>query len=104
MRTGFRRVQCYAHGKPGNWEAICVDLDIAVQGTSFDEVQTILNEAIAGYIKDALAEDERHARALLTRRAPFHLRLKLALAYVAHTIRRDGDGEFKAGFDVPCPA
>ena len=33
-----RMVRCYAKGHTGDWEAICLDLDIAVQGESFEDV------------------------------------------------------------------
>ena len=100
------RVQCFAHGVPGDWEAVCVDLDIAVQGSSFEEVRDLLDEAVHTYVQDALAEDSKRARALLNRRAPIGLRLRLAASYLAHLIfsRRDSDREYQAGFDLPCHA
>ena len=44
----MRRVlRCYAEGRDGAWEAICLDLDIAVQENSFEGAFHALNEAIA---------------------------------------------------------
>ena len=31
----MRKLTCYAWGKPGDWEALCVDLDIATQGKAW---------------------------------------------------------------------
>lgn len=103
-RRPLKRLQCYAHGHEGAWEAICVDLDIAVQGSSLDEVRALLDVAIQSYCEDAIAEDRETAVRLLNRRAPFSVRFRLALDYLAHTLRKNGDDELKAGFDVACPA
>lgn len=98
-----KSVWCYAHGQPGSWEAICVDLDIAVQGSSFDEVKGLLDNAVRTYVQDAVAESPEVSKQLLNRRAPLWVRLKFAWAYLVHITRRN-DGEMQAGFDVPCPA
>ena len=42
MGTMMKRLLCFAEGKEGDWEGICVDLDIAVQGASFNEVCELL--------------------------------------------------------------
>lgn len=100
-----KRVQCFARGVPGDWEATCVDLDIAVQGRSFEEVKSLLDEAVHSYVEDACAEDPETARALLNRRAPLPVRVRLAGSYLVHLLtRKDGDREYKAGFDLPCHA
>lgn len=101
-----RSVQCFAHGRPGSWEGLCVDLDIAVQGASFEDVRARLDHAVSTYVEDATAEDPATARKLLARRAPLWVRLKLAAAYLGHLLSagRGGDREFKAGFDLPCRA
>lgn len=54
-----------------NGKAICLDLDIAVQGSSFEEVFASLRDAIALYLETVadLPPEERHS--LLHRRAPF---------------------------------
>lgn len=68
-------IWCYAEGKTGNWEAICLDFDLAVQGKSFDEVYRELNVAISMYLEytnKLLKEDQRR---FLGRKAPAGLRL-----------------------------
>ena len=95
----------YAHGTPGAWEAICVDLDISVQGASFDEVRALLDESVASYVEDAMKEDPKDARRLLNRRAPFWVQLRFAAVFLAHIGSRGGkQRELRAGFDIPCPA
>ena len=99
----MRYLQCYARGVPGHWEAICVDLDIAVQGRSFDEVKQSLNRAIETYIEDAMQEPPEVACKLLSRRAPFYVRARYAIAQAFYALRkhpRNGDGQ--AGFSIPC--
>ena len=99
-----RTFSCYAHGKASSWEAICVDLDIAVQGQSFTEVFDLLNEAISTYVEDALNEDQETALRLLHRRAPFGVRVAYLFGAIRALLsRRDDDGS-EAHFGVHCPA
>jgi predicted RNase H-like HicB family nuclease len=104
MRT--RSYLCYATGHRGEWEAICVDLDLAVHGKSFDEVLESLNAMIATYVEDACKEESETRESLLNRRAPFGVRLKLAWDLFRHQVlrKRDDDDGSYAGFDVPCHA
>ena len=99
----LKRILCFARGVDGEWEAICPDLDIAVQGSSFDEVKSLLSESIKTYVEDAMAEGPEVARRLLSRRAPLWLRLQLAFALLGHAVRREGQS-YRAGFDLPCHA
>ncbi|RXF75531.1 hypothetical protein [Hansschlegelia zhihuaiae] len=101
-----RTLQCFAFGRPGDIQAICVDLDIAVEARTFDEAKARLNQAIGEYIKSAMAESPEVAQQLLHRRAPLFLRLKLAFGYFLHTMRTDSRerDEVRAGFDIACPA
>ena len=101
----YKRVHCFAHGTPGEWEAICVDFDIAVQGSSFEEVRSLLDDAVRSYVEDACAERPAVANRLLNRRAPLSVRVKLAVSYVCHLLSRTReDREYQAGFDLPCHA
>ena len=49
-----RVLSCYALGRQNSWEAICLDLDIAVQGDSFGDVSRKLREAISAYVEYVL--------------------------------------------------
>jgi hypothetical protein len=100
-----KSLRCYAHGRPGEWQAICLDFDIAVQGKSFEEVRDSLREAIRGYIEHASTEDEQTRHALLNRRAPFLVYARCWLHYHLSGILHKGDSsESHAGFQLPCPA
>ncbi len=71
----MRHVVCYAHGRPGDWEGLCIDFDIAVQGRSFHEVQKRLEEAVAEYVAAAIEEAPEDRDRLLGRRAPLYVSL-----------------------------
>jgi predicted RNase H-like HicB family nuclease len=87
-----KTLRCYAEGRDGDWEAICLDLDIAVQGRSFEEVFGSLREAIRLYLESvsSLPADER--RSLLDRPAPILVRLKF-LAHALGGLLSDRDGD-----------
>lgn len=99
-------VRCYAEGRGGQWEAICLDFDIAVQGGSFNEVYHSLNNAVADYYEyvEALPEAER-AR-FLNRKAPLFARIKFALAALPGILlnRRAQDDTERHGYTMLCPA
>jgi hypothetical protein len=69
---------CVARGGGERWEALCLDLDLAVQGRSFDEVRALLEEAVSSYVEDPKAEEEPARSQLLARRVPLHVRLAWA--------------------------
>jgi hypothetical protein len=94
---------CYAEGREGRWEAICVDLDLAVQGRSWQEVHDSLNWAIREHIKSALEEEPDQAKRLLNRRAPWHVRQGLKWRFLFHWLRSRPKSE-AYGFTVPSPA
>jgi len=73
-----RELLCVARGSGDRWEALCLDLDLAVQGRSFDEVRGLLDEAVNTYVEDASAEAEPARSRLLARRVPLHVRLAWA--------------------------
>lgn len=100
-----RRFLCFAHGRDSAWEAICLDLDLAVQGSSFDEVRELLSESISTYLQDALKEDERNATRLLNRRAPLGVRLRYLFGWIVHVLKdRRQQDEYQASFEIPCRA
>ena len=72
-------LRCYAYGRGNDWQAICVDLDVAVQGTSFDEVKDSLRTSVELFlyaVADLSLEDQRE---VLSRTTPQYIRVKLAL-------------------------
>lgn len=103
---GRRTVQCYAYGAGNDWEAICADLDIAVQGRSYDEVRALLDVAVRSYVETACQEDEANSRRLLSRHAPFWVRARLRLGLLLYRLANGDRVErrFTAGVELPCLA
>ncbi|MBW2739134.1 MAG: hypothetical protein JRE64_09880 [Deltaproteobacteria bacterium] len=72
-------LRCYAEKKDGIWQAFCIDLNLAVQGETRDEVRVKLQRQISSYLYDALeGEDKEYAPQLLSRKAPIGFRAKYA--------------------------
>ena len=86
--TTFR---CYAYASGGCWHGICTDLDIAVDGASYQEVKESLGICIRMYLESIAELPEGERRRLLARRAPWHLRARLAVSTWAHRLKRASD-------------
>jgi hypothetical protein len=96
---------CVARRQGDRWEAICLDLDIAVEGRSFDEVRNLLEEAVSTYIEDALAEAEPARSQLLARRVPFFVRFLWALRFFKIALSgRNPDGDSPVWLPFTCRA
>ena len=89
--------RCMAEAKDGQWWAICIDFDIAVQGGSFADVREALNEAISLYLERVSEMEPEEQHRFLGRRAPWHIRAKLhLLPLLAKLQSRDGEMRQKA--------
>ncbi len=98
------RLLCFARGRPGAWEAICVNLDIAVQAATQKEAFLLMETSILKYL-DSLKDESPEDRArLLARRTPFFTRAKLVLGFLWHTLRTPKDPDYRASFEMPCHA
>ncbi len=98
-----RQLRCYATCDEQGWEAICVDLNVAVQGRSLTEVRGMLSRAIALYIEEAKKEDPKTRERLLCRRAPLGIRTRYELGRAANfVLSRFGRKDSQARFDIPC--
>jgi hypothetical protein len=99
-------VRCYVERRGTEWEGVCIDFDLAVQGHSFREVQDRLARAIREYLDyvKTLPEDEQ-AR-FLRRRVPFCTMMAFALLsfMTALRARRRGDDGGNRGYTILCPA
>jgi hypothetical protein len=86
-------VLCYAEGRGEEWEAFCLDFDLAVQGKSFSEVYQKLEDQIHLYLESVCALPEADRRRLLKRTAPLTTRLSLILpmiwAAISHRDRKE---------------
>ena len=72
---------CYAWGRPGNWEAICVDYDLAARGDSLEEVRRGLGDAIETFLSRVTELPESEQARFLNRKAPLALRARLVVLY-----------------------
>lgn len=64
-------VRCYAQYNEGQWQAFCLNFDLAAQGETFDETRAKLEAMIKDYVFDALVgEDKAFAQQFLSRKAP----------------------------------
>jgi hypothetical protein len=101
-----RLLRCYAEGRPGAWEAVCLDFDIAVQGESLEQVFADLTKAIAMYLDYVRSLPAEEREALLKRKAPLALRWTFAWYALRFAFRSRGDnsGKGRAEFMLPCPA
>ncbi len=95
--------RCFAQGTDGDWEAICVDLDIAVQGDSFENVKLLLDCAISTYIEDAMCESPEVRSRLLSRKAPWTVIAKHALDTALYNFRQNAKMK-RASYPVACHA
>lgn len=97
-------LRCHAEGRNGEWEAICLDLDIAVQEETFEGVFDALNEAIALHVEAVTALPETARAHLLDRPAPLSLRLRF-LGYALRSLFTGDDGDgYHHQFTVPSAA
>ncbi len=96
-------LRCYAERHQGRWEAFCVDFDIAVQGSSFEEVYHQLNVAVTDYIERVNELPSQDRQRLLRRRAPFWSRLRFLFAFLYAALRSTGsDDDERHGYTVAC--
>ena len=87
-----RTLHCYAEGQDGDWEAICLDLDVAVQGRSFEEVFDGLKQAISLNLRTVADLPPEERPFLLHRPVPFLVRLKFLAQAVGELFPgTDGD-------------
>lgn len=96
---------CVARGRDHQWQAFCLDFDLAVQGRSFDEVAKLLETAVLEYVRSAMNEPEPARSQLLHRRVPLLTRLVWSWRVAMWTLmgKREAE-ESTIGFPVPCPA
>jgi hypothetical protein len=73
MRAPTLVLRCYAEKFDHQWQAFCLDLNLAAQGDSFPDVHRKLDAMICEYVTDAVVgQDKEYAEQLLNRRAPLY--------------------------------
>jgi hypothetical protein len=97
-------LRCFAEQRDGAWEALCVDLDLAVQGDSFEQVYRDLADAVAQYIDHVHTLPPAEQRRLLRRKAPVALRLRFVGAALALAFLPRSEQRGRAEFTLPAAA
>lgn len=81
-------LRCYAEQKGQVWQAFCLDINLAAQGSTLQEVKRKLHEQIEEYLFDALSgADRKYADQLLSRKAPASLWVRYYLFKSLHHAR-----------------
>lgn len=82
-------LRCFAERKEDYWQAFCIDLCLAVQGDSLQEVKGKLHSQIADYLQDILeGEDRPYAAQLLRRKSPLPIVAKYHLISAMSHVHR----------------
>ena len=97
-------LRCYAYSSGQNWEAICVDLDIATFGASLNEVKASLATCIEMYLEGIAELPDEERQRFLTRRSPWHARTKLAIMAWLSSLRRDARRALQFTLQSQAPA
>lgn len=92
MKTTDLVLHCYTERKHDIWQAFCIDLTLAVQGDSRDQVTQKLEAQICDYVNAALSIDKAHARELLSRKAPLRYRLKYQFIRLKNYVHNTKNG------------
>ncbi|MET1070010.1 MAG: hypothetical protein ABWY28_18565 [Pseudomonas prosekii] len=89
MKPNEILLRCFAERKEDYWQAFCIDLCLAVQGDSFQEVKSKLHAQVADYLQDILdGEDRPYAAQLLSRKSPLPIVAKYHLISAMNHIHR----------------
>lgn len=77
MTSHKRKVRCFAEKRGSQWQAFCIELNLAVQADSLEEVVKKLHAMIRSYIQLATEQnDPTHQRDMLYRPAPLSIQLR----------------------------
>jgi len=82
-------LRCYAHRvNGGRWFGVCVDLNLAAEADSPEELKKKLNDIILSYLETVIETDDRDSiPSLLSRRAPINDWLKYYFIKLLISIR-----------------
>ena len=83
-------LRCYAHGiHGGRWYGVCLDLNLAAEADSFNELKQKLYEMISSYFSCVLdTNDKDSIPSLLSRKAPLMDWIKYYLICLRVSIKK----------------
>lgn len=87
-----KKLRCFAKYAGGVWQAVCIDLNLAAQDRKLNEAKRKLHAQIEDYLRDACTVDRAYAKQLLSRKAPWSLRLEYYRAFLAQTFTNATNG------------
>ena len=82
-------VRCAARFNGDQWEAICLNFDIAVQGASLNDVKESLDKSIKMYLESFSGERFTSAKDLLnaiSRPAPWRVSMPIHFSVMLHSL------------------
>lgn len=94
-------VHCYAEGRPGQWEAFCLEFDLAVQGSSCEDVMSKLRDQIELYVEEVCELPVEDQRRLLSRGVPFAFRLRMLWFMAVSFLFSPSNDKQRAVYDCP---
>lgn len=94
------RCRCYAYGRGTEWQAICIDFDIALHGSSLEEAKRSLGVGIGLFLESVADLPAGDRRRLLRRKSPWRVRFWLVSGallsrWVGHVRRNSGFERFE---------
>lgn len=97
-----QRLRCYAQRYGDAWHVICTDLDIAADGSTLVEAKSALIACVDLYLEGVAGLPADQLRQAMTRRAPWHVRTKMAVLAWLHKSR--GRRASSRAFVLDCSA
>ncbi len=88
MYSNIITVRSYVWGSDDDWEGICTTFDIATQGSSLKEVNTLLRDAVEDYLEEIENYSPQDRKRLLNRKSPLRLRVLLHSRYLLSRMSR----------------
>lgn len=80
------KFRCYAYTTGDRWHGICTDLDIAIDGHSYEEIKASLETCIEMHLESIVELPEEERRRFLARSAPWRIRAWLASSTWVHQL------------------
>jgi len=68
------------------WQAICLDLDLAVQGNTCRETQDLMKDMISSYLETISTYSKEERKRMLNRKAPLWVRLAWAYKFFVYSV------------------
>ena len=84
-------LQCYAYRRRQRWHTICTDLDVAVDGESFQAAVASLESCIDMYLERVAELPAEERGRFLVRRAPWRVRAWWAVSTWFHRLQASGE-------------